>query len=249
MQCRVLPHEAGDGPWNMAVDHWMLDSVLADPGTAMLRTYEWSVPTLSLGYFQHRAEADADPRWQDAARVRRATGGGAIWHDRELTYALVLPADHPLTRRSKDLYRAVHQAIVGVLAERGIHARRRGESEARVGRDRPLLCFLDRDAEDLVVGGSKVLGSAQRRRSGALLQHGSLLLETSGRTPELPGLADLAPGAAVEAPDAWAGSVRDVLLKAVGLESEPHVFMHAERAEAEAIAAAIYRSAGWTDRR
>jgi lipoate-protein ligase A len=233
----------------MAVDHWMLDAVVADPSMAMLRTYEWSVPTLSLGYFQHRAEADADPRWRGAALVRRATGGGAIWHDRELTYALVLPADHPLTRRSKDLYRTVHQAIVGLLAERGIGARRRGEAEARVGRDRPLLCFLDRDAEDLVVGGSKVLGSAQRRRAGALLQHGSLLLETSERTPELPGLAGLAPETAVDSPGAWAVLVRNVLSNAVGLEPIAHVFMDVERAAAARIADAIYRAASWTDRR
>lgn len=249
MQCRVLPHESGDGPWNMAVDQWMLDSVVADPSTAMLRTYEWSVPTLSLGYFQHRAEAEADPRWRGAALVRRATGGGAIWHDRELTYALVLPADHPLTRRSKDLYHAVHLAFVGLLADRGIVARRRGEAEARVGRDRPLLCFLDRDAEDLVVAGSKVLGSAQRRRAGALLQHGSLLLETSERTPELPGLASLAPEAPVAPPDAWAASVQKVLFKAIGLESIAHVFMDADRAAAAQIADAIYRAPSWTDRR
>ncbi len=49
MRCRVLPHEAGDGPWNMALYQWMLDSVIADPGAALLRTYDWSVPTLSLG--------------------------------------------------------------------------------------------------------------------------------------------------------------------------------------------------------
>lgn len=249
MQCLVLPHEAGDGPWNMAVDQWMLDSVVADPSRAMLRTYEWSVPTLSLGYFQHRAEAEADPRWRGAALVRRATGGGAIWHDRELTYALVLPADHLLTRRSKDLYRAVHQALVGLLADRGIIARRRGEAEARVGRDRPLLCFLDRDAEDLVVGGSKVLGSAQRRRAGALLQHGSLLLETSERTPELPGLASLAHEILDDSPANWAGLVQDVLVKAIGLEPFGHVFMDAERAVAAQLAKDIYRATSWTDRR
>ncbi|WP_235963687.1 lipoate--protein ligase family protein [Tautonia rosea] len=249
MQCRVLPYEAGDGPWNMAVDQWMLDSVVADPSMAMFRTYEWSVPTLSLGYFQHRAEADADPRWRKAALVRRSTGGGAIWHDRELTYALVLPANHPLTRRSKDLYRAVHQAIVGLLSERGIVARRRGEAEARVGRDRPLLCFLDRDAEDLVVDGSKVLGSAQRRRAGALLQHGSLLLDTSEQTPELPGLAALAPEKSIPSPATWADLVQNVLFKAVELDPIIQVFTRAERDAADRLAHAVYRDPGWTDRR
>src|SRR6056297_2447018 len=127
MHCRVLPHASGDGPRNMAVDQWMLEQVLGGDGSiAMLRTYEWSVPTLSLGYFQSKAEAEADPRWRGVSIVRRATGGGAIWHDRELTYALAVPASHPMARSAKDLYRAVHGAIAGLLADRGVDARRRG---------------------------------------------------------------------------------------------------------------------------
>src|SRR5947209_20176933 len=88
---RVLPHESGDGPWNMALDEALLDSVAADPSRAVLRTYSWSVPTLSLGYFQRFAESQADPRWRSVPIVRRPTGGGALWHDREVTYAVVIP--------------------------------------------------------------------------------------------------------------------------------------------------------------
>ena len=150
MRCRLLPHRADDGPVNMATDEWMLESVVADPTAAALRTYGWRVPTLSLGYFQRLAEVESDPRWRGRPLVRRATGGGAIWHDRELTIAVAVPAGHPLARRSKDLYRAVHEAILGVIADRGLDAHRRGEAEARTTADRPLLCFRDRDAEDLV---------------------------------------------------------------------------------------------------
>ncbi|QDV35192.1 lipoate--protein ligase family protein [Tautonia plasticadhaerens] len=250
MHCRVLPHAAGDGPWNMAVDQWMLERVAGgECAGAMLRTYEWSVPTLSLGYFQSRSEAEADPRWRGAGLVRRATGGGAIWHDRELTYALAVPSSHPMARGAKDLYRAVHAAIAGLLADRGVEVRRRGEQEARVGRDRPLLCFADRDAEDLVVSGSKVLGSAQRRKAGALLQHGSLLLFGSERTPELPGLEGLCPGLGAGPASAWAGPVWGRIAAALGLVEAERGLSAEEREAVLGIAGAVFGDPGWTDRR
>ena len=83
-------------------------SVAGGAGTAYLRTYGWTIPTLSLGYFQHLAEVRADPRWSNVPLVRRLTGGGAIWHHHELTYALVVPGEHPLARPSTELYHAVH---------------------------------------------------------------------------------------------------------------------------------------------
>ena len=76
MICRVLPHAVGDGPTNMALDEALLDSVGSDPAKAVLRTYEWTPPTLSLGYFQSIAEVETDPRWAGVPIVRRPTGGG-----------------------------------------------------------------------------------------------------------------------------------------------------------------------------
>src|SRR5689334_9170111 len=81
MHCRLLPHEVRSGPANMALDEALLDAVDAEPSSAVLRTYGWSEPTLSLGYFQAIAEAEADPRWRDVPIVRRPSGGGALWHD------------------------------------------------------------------------------------------------------------------------------------------------------------------------
>lgn len=233
----------------MAVDQWMLEEAISNAEHAWFRTYEWSTPTLSLGYFQSRAEADADPRWTDVPIVRRATGGGAIWHDRELTYALALPSTHPLARRSKETYRCVHEVVAGLMVERGVPARRRGEDGARVGRDRPLLCFLDRDAEDLVVSGTKVLGSAQRRRAGALLQHGSLRVGNAARTPELPGLVDLFADRELPEPSGWAAPVCRRVFEALGLDAEEQAFGETQRAEVGRIARSVYLDPGWTDRR
>jgi len=246
--CRVLKHERGDGPWNMALDEALLDSVAADPSFAVVRTYSWSVPTLSLGYFQGIAEAEADPRWRSSPVVRRPTGGGALWHDLEVTYAVVVPSTHPATRPSSALYRAVHEAIAGRLREFGVDATRRGD--LRPGSElalRPFLCFTDRDADDIVVGDAKLVGSAQRRRSGAVLQHGSLLLARSRTTPELPGLSDLAP--VPDDPATWIEALQVLLPRSLGLPAQTDRLRPDERTRAEALRRDVYDHPNWTRRR
>lgn len=249
MVCRVLPHEVADGPSNMALDEALLDSVAAGPSAAAVRTYGWSTPTLSLGYFQRAAEAESDPRWRAVAMVRRPTGGGALWHDREVTYAIVVPADHPAARPASALYRAIHEAIAARLRDLGVPASRRGEPAGPVGSGpRPFLCFLDRDPGDVVVGGVKVVGGAQRRRSGAVLQHGSLLLARSPTTPELPGLADLDPNPTADA-SRWGDLLRSVLPGALGLDARGDSFRPDERGRAELLRHDVYSRDRWTRRR
>jgi lipoate-protein ligase A len=174
----------------MAFDEAMLDAVDADPSTAWLRTYEWSRPTLSLGYFQRISDVESDPRWNGADVVRRPTGGGAIWHDHDITYAIVLPRGHPAYAAPKELYARVHEAIAAGLRSAGFDAKRRGPAARELSKNRPFLCFTDRDSEDIVIQDTKMVGSSQRRRPRAVLQHGSVLLLRSATTPELPGLSD-----------------------------------------------------------
>ena len=191
--CLVLPWERLGGPANMARDEALLECVAEDPAFAALRLYGWSEPTLSLGYFQSIADAETNPRWRGIPLVRRPTGGGALLHDQEVTYAIVLPRDHEVARRTRLLYEQVHAAILELLEESGVLARRRGEGDPRTETKpaRPFLCFADRDPEDLVANGAKLAGSAQRRRSGAVLQHGSILIKASQSAPELLGAMDL----------------------------------------------------------
>jgi len=209
----------------MAVDEALLDRVAAQPDAAFLRTYGWSEPTLSLGYFQSLRRATAEARWRSVPTVRRATGGGAIWHHHEVTYAVVLPVHHLLARPSKALYQTVHTAILDILRAQGLHPQRRGSSEpaqeqpVRGPSRPPFLCFIDRDSEDVVADGYKVVGSAQRRRAGAVLQHGSILLRQSDRTPELRGVCDLADVS--QDPRFWSGPVERGIMKALGLVPVP----------------------------
>ena len=88
--CRLLFDTPAEGAWNMAVDE-TLGEIAAESGIATLRFYGWSRPTLSLGYFQNYDERLSHSASMNCAIVRRASGGGAILHDRELTYSLALP--------------------------------------------------------------------------------------------------------------------------------------------------------------
>jgi lipoate-protein ligase A len=248
MRCRIFLFESADGPSNMALDEALLDAAAADPSFAALRTYGWSLPTLSLGYFQKIGEAEADPRWGGVPIVRRPTGGGAIWHHHEVTYALVLPSTHPLARQRVDLYHRVHDAIAETLRAQGVEARRRGSASHPTGEGRPFLCFTDHDPEDIVSRGVKIVGSAQRRRSNAILQQGSLLLERSPTTPGLPGAVDLAPTASPE-PRQWSLMMGDQLPAALGLVPSIEPLPAAIRLRGAELEREVYRNDSWNRKR
>lgn len=185
----LLETAPNSGVRNMAVDEALLESVAAG-GPPTFRLYTWSEPTVSVGYFQRRCpELQAGGRFQGLASVRRLSGGGAILHHKELTYSCCLPTVHPLAGEPTRLYDELHRQICTAFAGLGIELAPRGET---AGDDKPFLCFARGDRRDLVLKGFKVVGSAQRRRRGAVLQHGSILLQRSPFLPEFPGLLDLA---------------------------------------------------------
>lgn len=218
--------EPRSGAMNMAVDQRMLE--LADQNRcAMLRVYQWDVPTLSLGYFQPIAQRQTHLESVGIACVRRSTGGGAIVHHHDWTYAVALPCEPTKIGASTELYDCVHDSLIAWLRQLGWNATKyipfaeRDEqyvpfAERDVGADiersslssrttsncspKPscsdFLCFNRRGQGDIVVGGVKVLGSAQRRFGRTILQHGSLLLRTSPFAPSLPGLLEIGAGSA-----------------------------------------------------
>jgi len=184
----LLEGKPQSGPRNMAVDEALLESV-AVGAQATLRIYRWSDATVSLGYFQRETpEIDPGGRFHGLAAVRRLSGGGAILHHREVTYSCCIPASHPLAAEPTLLYEEIHRGVRDTLREFGIQVHPRGEHE---GGEKPFLCFARGDRRDLICNGFKVVGSAQRRRRGAILQHGSILLRRSPFLPEFPGLLDL----------------------------------------------------------
>lgn len=168
----------------MAVDEALLD-VAQQP---TLRVYSWQPYALSLGYFQdvHTVDFAACVR-EGIDVVRRPTGGRAILHAQEVTYAIVLPPQHPLTKVGvAESYRVLSGGLLRGLALLGLEADlarkttsgKTPHSEASGA----AACFDAPSWYELVVAGHKVVGSAQVRRKGALLQHGSvpLWLEPEG---------------------------------------------------------------------
>jgi len=164
------------GADNMAIDAGLLDE--ADrTGTACLRLYRWDPPCLSFGR-NEPARARYDRSRIEALGldvVRRPTGGRAVWHEHELTYAVGAPIARFGSLR--DSYRAIHARLADALRRLG--------ADATLAADAPApgvsagACFAAPVGGEVLVGGRKVIGSAQVRRGSAFLQHGSILLDGS----------------------------------------------------------------------
>ncbi|MBX9790634.1 MAG: lipoate--protein ligase family protein [Pirellulales bacterium] len=245
-QCRLLVHAPAAGEWNMAVDEALLESAAAG-GSPTLRFYQWREPTLSLGYFQRYAD-----RWQhttsrDCRVVRRTTGGGAILHDRELTYSLCVPPGHRLTRRPAELYNRLHRALVRALAPLGADSQLLTTGADRGPRSEPFLCFARRAAGDVVLAGAKIAGSAQRRHRGAILQHGSVLVATSPAAPELPGLERTAQLAL--APEKLIELWRVALVEELQLDFTSGELTAEEDSRAAQLAREKFATAAWNEKR
>jgi len=189
MYARLLIDGVSPGSWNMALDEALLES--ASQGGVQLRFYRWQPATLSLGYFQTLAARQTHAASLPLPLVRRSTGGGAIVHDRELTYSFTAPLRERFSQQPQRLVDCFHDALCRALADWGVVLDRCGDRAEAARRDAPFLCFERRAAEDLLCQGFKVTGSAQRRHHGALLQHGSVLLHSSAHASHLPGIADL----------------------------------------------------------
>jgi lipoate-protein ligase A len=227
----------------MAADEVLLQS--AAQGVASLRFYGWSEATLSLGYFQSERLRSADERLAALPLVRRPSGGDALVHHHELTYALAVPAGAPW-HGSEPWPARMHRIIAAALGGRGVPA----ESYRPPPQSTPFtgfLCFHHWTAGDLVVENAKVVGSAQRRQRGAILQHGGILLARSPHTPSLPGISDLT-GRRLTAEETR-NAIRDQFDGATGWSLVEADWEAHERQRIEELVASKYRSDAWNRKR
>jgi lipoate-protein ligase A len=164
---------ARDAAGQMAADVALLDEVRTGAPPA-LRLYRWSPPALSLGRFQPDGDVDHDAsRRHGVEVVRRPTGGRALLHGADLTYAVAMP--RPLGPSGDNVdarYRLLASALIAGLAELGVDA-----AVAHSGGPPGPVCFAGQQGADLRVGERKLCGSAQVSRAGAMLQHGAILLD------------------------------------------------------------------------
>ena len=189
---RLLIQSSGAAAWNMAVDEVLLENATRD-GELALRFYAWTEASVSLGYFQRSADRSSHPASSTCDWVRRPSGGGALVHDvssHDLTYCMAVPNQPRRRVFQTELYELFHQSLVQVLADAGVTSQLCRAEDATS--DHPFLCFRRHTEGDVLIDRHKIAGSAQRRSSSAVMQHGSVLLDRSSWAPELPGIRQVA---------------------------------------------------------
>ena len=174
---RLLNTGYADGATNMAVDEAILLAVAEGEAPPTLRFYGWRPPCLSIGYNQSAEEVDVGRcRERGVDFVRRPTGGRAVLHTDELTYSLVAPRDEPRVAGGViESYRRLSLGLIAGLRALGVAAVQADVRQIGDG-EKPAACFHAPSAYEVAVGGRKLVGSAQVRRWGCVLQHGSLPL-------------------------------------------------------------------------
>ena len=174
---RLIQSAPADGAMNMAVDEAILRAVAEEKAPPTLRLYAWAPPTLSLGRAQHSSDVDDQALAAlGYGLVRRPTGGKAILHVDELTYSVVAPEDEPrVTGSIVESYRRLSQGLLRGLERIGV---REPEADQRVGSSslRGPVCFEVPSDYEITAGGRKLVGSAQMRSNGVVLQHGTIPL-------------------------------------------------------------------------
>lgn len=163
---RLIPHETEEGLHNLEFDAQLLKEKLPDP---ILRFYSWKSPCVSYGYLQKKPSLLGN-----LPAYRRVTGGGIVFHDKDLTYSLTYPRESILPWSVKRSYREIHGVIQRTLVSFGIHTILCAEE------NRGHFCFESPVVGDLLYKGKKIAGAAQRRKGSHLLHQGTILVEYLG---------------------------------------------------------------------
>lgn len=253
-----------DAYTNMAVDEALLEGQIRGESPPTIRFYSWRPPAISLGYTQKIETIDiAACRLSGIEVVRRITGGRAILHEGDFTYSITARDDNPVVQGTlMDTYRKISQALLSGLQKLGVQAAfSPGDRDAYGG---GAACFAASSRYELTVSGKKLIGSAQRRKQGAVLQQGSLpLRDTSERLFSLLQFAD--PGQRALAHEQYlkkatslsealcrqvsfsdvAAALLDGMTGAFQIEMAPGRLHAGEIASAERLRSARYASPDW----
>jgi lipoyl(octanoyl) transferase len=174
---RLIVSQPENGAWNMALDEAILTFTASKQMPPTLRLYAWDPPCISLGYAQTSKDVDLQAlETQKWDIVRRPTGGRAILHQNEVTYSICTATDEPFMKGNiLESYCRVSKALLVALEKLNVHA-----DAQKVYTDLPTTaqaaCFEVPSNYEITVGGKKLIGSAQSRKMGGILQHGALPL-------------------------------------------------------------------------
>jgi lipoate-protein ligase A len=172
---RFINTGASTASLNMAIDQAMLAMHAEGKSPPTLRIYQWSPPAISLGYFQKPHGIDlAACRRLGIDVISRPTGGRAVLHFEDFTYAVVAGTKDGIRSSVTDAYRLICEGLLAALRILGIEAEL-GHQSAKAPRSD--ICFLTSTSGDILYQGKKFVGSAQTWRGSSMLQHGSIILE------------------------------------------------------------------------
>lgn len=158
--------------WNMAADETLLEWASAHDSPA-LRLYRWATPAVSFGYFDSFSSIAA--QYPEREAIRRWTGGGAVDHQEDATFALAIPRRAPLgAGPALQSYRAIHEGVAAALRSLGFSAELAGSSASAPAGLSPAPCFVRPVCADVMLAARKVAGGAQRRTRLGLLHQGSI---------------------------------------------------------------------------
>jgi lipoate-protein ligase A len=253
----------------MGVDEALLESARRSPYPATLRLYAWQPACLSLGFGQPYADLEMRALRENGWDVvRRITGGRAILHTDELTYAVVGGLDERLLQGGiRQSYLRISQALMAALDRLGLQAQSVENPTGPGNGEVSAVCYEAPGAFEITVGGKKLIGSAQARRSSGVLQHGSLPLggditriirvlryqdeqERASAAERLERRATTLQ-TAIGHPVSWdeaAGAFVSAFEDALDVGFEETTLSRAEMRRAEELAETKYRQASWMER-
>jgi lipoate-protein ligase A len=259
---RLVLDPPSDGSHNMAVDEALLEETAAGRSLPTLRLYAWEPPTLSLGFAQPVADCGRDALQKLGwGLVRRPTGGRAILHTDELTYSITAPENHPLMQGGVlESYRRLSLGLLAGLRLIGVKADADSKTLSRAARN--PVCFEIPSQYEISSGGKKLIGSAQARRLGGVLQHGALplrgdlarillVLAKPDTTPERVRRRAATLGELLGRELSWQAAAEVVVrgfADEFGIEFHREGLTEKEKARAGELARAKYKSEEWTSR-
>jgi len=170
---------------NMGMDEAIMEAYAAGQAPPTIRFYGWKPEAVSLGYFQHGEKEINFPACHEQGIdiVRRLTGGRAVLHNRELTYSIIVGENYPdMPKTITASYRYLSKGLLLGLEELGLTAEMTKPIAAygqHIRKPASAACFDAPSHYELTIDRRKLIGSAQVRKHGVILQHGSILLDFS----------------------------------------------------------------------
>jgi lipoyl(octanoyl) transferase len=185
IRLRIINDGGNAAAFNMAADLYCLESCVGQ-SIVYFRLYDWQLPCITIGYMQKASEIldEASLRKDGVAWIRRPTGGRAVLHDNDITYSCIFPGSIvAMGKNVMETYSIISRCLMAGLIMCGVQCDSHDSFDQfrETKREIKLPCFLAPNRKEIMAKGKKLVGSAQKRSSQAVLQHGSIPISDAYR--------------------------------------------------------------------